>query len=113
MTLRGEPEPEGVPGGALTAARLEFTLPSSTYATMCLRELTKQSTERGHQMQLNSAAADVPAPNPAEDWACPACGASVHANRNACFKCKQPKPEAAAAATEASGGSAEATAAGK
>jgi tRNA pseudouridine13 synthase len=112
MTLRGEEEPAGVPGGALTAARLEFTLPSSTYATMCLRELTKQSTERGHQMQLNSAAADVPTPNPAADWACPGCGANVFASRNTCFKCKQPKPEAAAPeAAAALEGSTEAVAA--
>ena len=52
--MRGEPLPEGVPDGRFTAARLEFTLPSSTYATMCLRELTKQSTELQHQNALNA-----------------------------------------------------------
>ena len=54
--LRGEPDPEGVVDGKRTAAVLEFTLPASTYATMCLRELTKQSTELSHQMQLNARA---------------------------------------------------------
>ena len=52
--LRGEPDPTGEPGGSRTAARLEFTLPPSTYATMCLRELTKQSTELAHQLHLNA-----------------------------------------------------------
>ena len=36
--------------------RLSFTLPPSSYATMCLRELTKQSTELGHQQALGAAA---------------------------------------------------------
>ena len=36
--------------------RLSFTLPPSCYATMCLRELTKQSTELGHQLALGVAA---------------------------------------------------------
>ena len=71
MTLRGEPEPEGTPGGTRTAVRLEFTLPSSTYATMCLRELTKQSTELSHQKKLNvtsgSAASDSAGAKPAAE----------------------------------------------
>ena len=54
--MRGEPDPTGVAGGRLTAARLEFTLPPSTYATMCLRELTKQSTDLAHQLHLNAGA---------------------------------------------------------
>ena len=48
---------------------VSFTLPASTYATMCLRELTKQSTELGHQLALGvaadtaaAAAAAAPAP---------------------------------------------------
>ena len=36
--------------------RIGFTLPPSCYATMCLRELTKQSTELGHQQALGAAA---------------------------------------------------------
>ena len=59
--LRGEPEPEGVAGGERMAARLEFTLPASTYATMCLRELTKQSTELAHQNKLNARSVAPPA----------------------------------------------------
>ena len=58
--MRGEPEPEGVPDGARIAAVLEFTLPASTYATMCLRELTKQSTELAHQNRLNDGTVNAP-----------------------------------------------------
>jgi tRNA pseudouridine13 synthase len=67
-TLRGLPEPDSIEGGRLTAARLEFTLPASTYATMCLRELTKQSTELAHQMSLNerSVSGAPQQPKPAE-----------------------------------------------
>ena len=68
--LRGEPEPAGEPDGARTALRLTFTLPSSTYATMLLRELTKQSTELAHQNQLN--AREVAAPAAPGDGAPPA-----------------------------------------
>ena len=89
MTLRGEPEAEGVPDGKLTAARLEFTLPSSTYATMCLRELTKQSTERAHQMQLNSSSVD----RPEGSWVCPSCDANCFPNRTECYRCKNPRPQ--------------------
>ena len=60
--LRGEPEPEGVAGGERMAARLEFTLPASTYATMCLRELTKQSTDLAHQNKLNERSVAPPPP---------------------------------------------------
>jgi len=51
--LRGLPDPTGEPDGERTAVRLEFQLPPSTYATMCLRELTKQSTELSHPLSLN------------------------------------------------------------
>ncbi|KAL1503112.1 hypothetical protein AB1Y20_011175 [Prymnesium parvum] len=52
--LRGEPEPAGEAGGKWVACRLEFTLPPSSYATMCLRELTKQPTDLAHQQMLNA-----------------------------------------------------------
>lgn len=41
--------------GQYKALRLEFTLPSSCYATMCLRELTKQSTTIDFQKSLPNA----------------------------------------------------------
>ncbi len=41
--------------GQYKALRLEFTLPSSCYATMCLRELTKQSTTIEFQKSLPNA----------------------------------------------------------
>ena len=50
---RGLAEPEGVPSGRRLAVRLEFTLPPSSYATMCVRELTKQSSNAAHQRTLN------------------------------------------------------------
>jgi len=52
--LRGDPEPLSVPEGQLVALRLEFTLAPSSYATMLLRELTKQPTDFAHQMKLNA-----------------------------------------------------------
>ena len=55
--MRSQPDPLGDPEGTRIAVRLEFTLPPSTYATMCLRELTKQSSELGHQLSLNERAA--------------------------------------------------------
>ncbi|EOD17688.1 hypothetical protein EMIHUDRAFT_243837 [Emiliania huxleyi CCMP1516] len=51
--LRGDPEPQGVADGPRLAVVLRFTLPPSTYATMLLRELTKQSTDLTHQLELN------------------------------------------------------------
>ena len=59
--MRSQPDPLGDPEGTRTAVRLEFTLPPSTYATMCLRELTKQSSELGHQLSLNERAAPLTA----------------------------------------------------
>eukprot|EP00955_Chlamydomonas_euryale_P092378 364702-Chlamydomonas_euryale.AAC.6 len=40
-------------GGELLALRLRFQLPSSTYATMLMRELTKQSTSKDFQAALS------------------------------------------------------------
>ena len=49
-------EKEGQSGTALAcmALCLEFELPSSAYATMCIRELLKDSTEVAHHTALNS-----------------------------------------------------------
>jgi hypothetical protein len=40
-----------------------------------------------------ASAAAAAAARAAPDWACPACGASVFATRDACYKCKEPRPE--------------------
>ena len=47
----------GGPGGPLLALALRFQLPSSCYATMLIRELTKQSTTKDFQVALSAAAA--------------------------------------------------------
>ena len=52
----GKAPPVSLPEGKLAALKLVFTLPSGTYATMCLRELTKQSTHLSTQQKLNDAA---------------------------------------------------------
>lgn len=41
--------------GAFTALQMSFQLASSTYATMCFRELFKTSTSIAHQTRLTSA----------------------------------------------------------
>lgn len=54
----GEMEVEDVQAGiGLRALVLSFTLPPGTYATMLLRELTKESTETLYQAQLTAQAA--------------------------------------------------------
>lgn len=50
--LRGEPEPESIENGSQKALILEFSLPSSSYATMALREILKCDTSVAHQVQL-------------------------------------------------------------
>jgi tRNA pseudouridine13 synthase len=78
--LRGAPPPAGEPDGPLTALVLRFTLPPSTYATMLLRELTKQPSELAHQMLLNERAADADAVTPAPDDAATAPAAPLFAD---------------------------------
>lgn len=48
--------PAGItPGGRHIALRLSFTLPTSSYATMLIRELTKQPTDVEHHAALTQA----------------------------------------------------------
>lgn len=51
-----EKEPESEPDGKYQAIRVKFNLPKSSYATMCVRELTKNSTSFAHQVKLNQLA---------------------------------------------------------
>ncbi|CAO3599103.1 unnamed protein product [Absidia cylindrospora] len=51
-TANGEPQPVGEPSGKHLALRLEFTLGSSQYATMALREITRMETSSQSQSQL-------------------------------------------------------------
>eukprot|EP00457_Paulinella_chromatophora_P000615 gb/GEZN01000615.1/.p1 GENE.gb/GEZN01000615.1/~~gb/GEZN01000615.1/.p1 ORF type:complete len:1198 (+),score=416.51 gb/GEZN01000615.1/:189-3596(+) len=51
--LKGKEEPTSLEGGSDTALQIEFTLPLGTYATMCLREVLKESTTKAHQTGLN------------------------------------------------------------
>ena len=49
----GVPPPPSSSEGKFAALELSFTLPQSTYATMCLRELLKSSTRTAQQAALN------------------------------------------------------------
>ena len=51
--LRGEPPRPCKASGERTALIICFTLPASSYATMLIRELTKQKTDKAHQIALN------------------------------------------------------------
>jgi tRNA(Glu) U13 pseudouridine synthase TruD len=42
----------GPPAGRFLGLRLSFFLPSSCYATMLIRELTKKPTDKDFQMSL-------------------------------------------------------------
>ncbi|TPX58945.1 hypothetical protein PhCBS80983_g02756 [Powellomyces hirtus] len=46
--VQGKPEPVSLPDGARLGVVVEFTLGSSQYATMALRECTKMATAAGH-----------------------------------------------------------------
>lgn len=52
--LQKLPEPEDEPDGKFRALILDFCLPSSTYATMALREILKVDTSSIHQASLNN-----------------------------------------------------------
>lgn len=50
--LEGKPKPTIATSGRWLAVRVKFTLTSSTYATMCIREMTKQDSSVGYQCIL-------------------------------------------------------------
>lgn len=54
--LRGEPEPEFSADGPQQSLLVQFQLPSSTYATMVLREILKEDTSPANQSKLGMAA---------------------------------------------------------
>lgn len=52
--LRGDAEPRSIDDGQLNALILELNLPTSSYATMALREITKSDTSASHQIHLQT-----------------------------------------------------------
>lgn len=51
--LNGTQEPQSVPDGKYWALQMELTLPTSTYATMALREVLRCDTSSAYQSTLN------------------------------------------------------------
>nr|XP_018897314.1 PREDICTED: pseudouridylate synthase 7 homolog isoform X1 [Bemisia tabaci] len=52
--LKGLPKPKSEEGGSFKAITVKMCLPSSSYATMLLREITKSSTSTSHQASLTA-----------------------------------------------------------